>query len=152
MSGTVDYVKVVDLLVDTIKELNVPCADTEEPATGIDSREDDRRADAVSLLRSMLNELESGAGAAGANGAAAAAEHSAASQSNKRYVNKEGHKYDVWLPGTGWWVGHTFRVSKRCTTRGWHDSSDCGYGSTPKQTGYYYANLPYASASEDTYD
>ncbi len=31
MSGTVDYVKVVDLLVDTIKELNVPCADTEEP-------------------------------------------------------------------------------------------------------------------------
>jgi hypothetical protein len=31
MSGTVDYVKVVDLLVDTIKELNAPCADTEEP-------------------------------------------------------------------------------------------------------------------------
>jgi hypothetical protein len=31
MSGTVDYVKVVDLLVDTIKELNVPCANTEEP-------------------------------------------------------------------------------------------------------------------------
>ncbi len=78
LCGTVDYVKVVDLLVDTIKELNVPCADTEEP------REEGRRADAVSLLRSMLDELESGAGANAAAGshaaAAAAAEYSLGSK------------------------------------------------------------------------
>jgi hypothetical protein len=103
MSGTVDYVKVVDLLVDTIKELNVPCADTEEPIVPMpiapESREDDRRADAVSLLRSMLNELESGAGANDASAAAAAAEHSAASQ-------EAWLKYDQMYHTNPPWWGH----------------------------------------------
>ncbi len=75
-----EYAKVVDLLVDAIKELNVPCAEPPAPA--------ERHADAVDLLRSLLNKLEShGADAH----AAAAAEHSATSESNKPALAAEFH-------------------------------------------------------------
>ncbi len=132
MSGTVDYVKVVDLLVDTIKELNVPCADTEAAIvpmpTAPDSREDDRRADAVSLLRNLLNELEGGAGANGANGAAAAAaaaEHSAASQ--QLYKSGESHFYTYFVPGkkVNGRAGPRVPVSRPCANKDAHKPKDC---------------------------
>jgi hypothetical protein len=68
----VEYAKVVDLLVDAIKELNVPCAEPPAPATAAE-----RHADAVDLLRSLLNKLESH------DGNAHAAEHSATADNKK---------------------------------------------------------------------
>jgi hypothetical protein len=72
MSGTVNYPKVIDHLTDVIKELNVPCAEAPAPA---EPSAAERHADAVDLLRSLLNKLESHD--ADAHAAAAAAEHGA---------------------------------------------------------------------------
>ena len=75
MSGTVNYPKVIDHLTDVIKELNVPCAEPPAEPTAAE-----RHADAVDLLRSLLNKLESH----DADAHAAAAEHSATSESKKK--------------------------------------------------------------------
>jgi hypothetical protein len=75
MSGTVNYPKVIDHLTDVIKELNVPCAEPPAPATAAE-----RHADAVDLLRGLLNKLESHDADAHA---AAAAEHGATDQGFK---------------------------------------------------------------------
>ena len=85
MSGTVDYVKVVDRLTDVIKELNVGFAPCAEAAPAAPS-EEDRRADAVGLLKALLSELEQ-AGPAGA-----AAEHSASAEG---LLNESNRKW--WL-------------------------------------------------------
>ena len=82
MSSTVDYVKVVDRLVDAIKELNQPCGGG-EPAPPAEPSEAERRAGAVSVLREMLGALEGGAGAA--------AEHSAAQSSWRSRYNYGGY-------------------------------------------------------------
>ncbi len=79
MSGTVNYPKVIDQLTDVIKELNVGFAPCAEAAPAAPS-EETRRADAVGLLKALLNVLEQG-DAAGA-GAAAAAEHGATDDKN----------------------------------------------------------------------
>ncbi len=71
MSGTVNYPKVIDHLTDVIKELNVPCAEPPAPATAAE-----RHADAVDLLRGLLNKLESH----DADAHAADAEHGATDQ------------------------------------------------------------------------
>ncbi len=70
MSGTVNYVKVIDHLTDVIKELNVGFAPCGEAAPAAPS-EETRRADAVGLLKALLSTLEQGPAAA------AAAEHDA---------------------------------------------------------------------------
>ncbi len=131
MSGTVDYVKVVDLLVDTIKELNqpdlVPAADTKEPMVPMpiapESREDDRRADAVGLLKALLHGLEGGAGAA------AAAEHASAAQQwtfnlgdwfksyNFAPIFSEGHLLTKYSRGSPY--------QSICSAKGVHTSISC---------------------------
>ncbi len=73
MSGTVNYPKVIDHLTDVIKELNVPCA--EPPPAEATAAE--RHADAVDLLRGLLDELESH------DADARAAEHGATDHGNK---------------------------------------------------------------------
>ena len=70
MSGTVDYVKVVDHLTDVIKELNQPCV-AAAPAAPAERTAAERKQDAVAVLRALLHELE--------GGGAAAAGHSASS-------------------------------------------------------------------------
>ena len=63
MSGTVDYVKVVDHLTDVIKELNQPCVAA--PAATAERTAEERKQDAADVLRELLHELEGGgAGAA----------------------------------------------------------------------------------------
>ncbi len=69
---TVNYPKVIDHLTDVIKELNVgfaPCG-TAAPAA---PSEEQRRADAVGLLKALLGTLEQGpaAGAAAEHGGSA---------------------------------------------------------------------------------
>ena len=65
-SGTVDDVKVVDLLTDTIKELNRPCV--EAPAAPAERTEAERKRDAAEVLRALLHELEGGDAAGAAAG------------------------------------------------------------------------------------
>ena len=78
MSGNgVNYPKVVDLLADTIKELNQPCV---APAAPAERTEAERKQDAADVLRALLHALEQ----AGDAGAAAAAEHSSANATPKR--------------------------------------------------------------------
>jgi hypothetical protein len=74
MNPKVDYVRVVDALADTIKELNVPKGEQLrcERSGGATA---DRRADALIVVRAMLHELERGNGADAA--ADRAAEHTA---------------------------------------------------------------------------
>jgi hypothetical protein len=76
MSGTVNYRKVIEQLTDVIKEMNVGFA----PCGAAAPSEEQRRADAVGLLKALLGTLESGASDA------AAAEHSASAD--------QGYKYD----------------------------------------------------------
>jgi hypothetical protein len=86
MSGTVNYPKVIDQLTDVIKELNVGFAPCGAAAPAAPS-EEQRRADAVGLLKALLHVLEQG-GAAGAG--AAAAEHGASAQ-------KWGAAFGSWI-------------------------------------------------------
>jgi hypothetical protein len=81
MSGTVNYPKVIDHLTDVIKELNVPCAEPPAPATAAE-----RHADAVDLLRGLLNKLESH------DADAAAAEHSATADEKTARKPRNVHK------------------------------------------------------------
>jgi hypothetical protein len=74
MSG-VDYPKVVDLLTDTIKELNQPCV---APAVPAERTAEERKKDAADVLRALLHELEG-------SGAAAAAEHGASADKWRPY-------------------------------------------------------------------
>ncbi len=77
MNPNVDYVKVVDLLADTVKELNVPCGEEAVPVPAERGAEG-RRQDAADLLRSLLYELEQVDA-----GAAAEAEAANAAQTRK---------------------------------------------------------------------
>ena len=72
----VKYAKVVDLLVDAVKELNVPCGAVVEPVPAEPS-DAERRADTVDWMRGSLNNLESNLESHGADAADAAAEHGA---------------------------------------------------------------------------
>jgi hypothetical protein len=72
----VKYAKVVDLLVDAVKELNVPCGAVVEPAPAEPS-EAERRADTVDWMRGSMDNLESNLESDGADAADAAAEHGA---------------------------------------------------------------------------
>jgi hypothetical protein len=84
MSGKVNYANVIDRLVGAIKELNQPCGEQTVRAR----TEDERRRDAVRLLRALLRALEEGpakaarakatAGAKATSAAAAAASAAAA--------------------------------------------------------------------------
>ncbi len=97
MSGTVDYQLVICRLTDVIKELNVgfaPCADA-APS------EDERRADAVGVLKALLSTLEQGP-----TGAAAAAEHGASNASSfSQKTNATLNKYTTRYRRIGgvWW-------------------------------------------------
>ncbi len=102
MSGTVNYPKVVDHLTDVIKELNVPCAEPHAPATAAE-----RHADAVDLLRGLLNKLESH----DADAHAAAAEHSATADESKQKsgqplmedtYNTYGRRANAGSPRSSW--------------------------------------------------
>jgi hypothetical protein len=75
MSGTVNYPKVIEQLTDVIKELNVGFAPCGEAAPAAPS-EEQRRADAVGLLKALLHVLEQGPTGA----AAGSAEHGASDQ------------------------------------------------------------------------
>ena len=91
MSGTVDYVKVVDLLTDTIKELNQPCVEA-APAVPAERTAEERKQDAAAVLRELLHELEGG-GAAGA-----AAGRNASSQRYKNDYDRNNRNelgYDI---------------------------------------------------------
>ena len=80
MSG-VNYPKVVDLLADTIKEMNQPWVEAPAaPAVPAERTAEERKQDAADVLRELLRELEGG-GAAGA-----AAEHGASAETNRTFV------------------------------------------------------------------
>jgi hypothetical protein len=68
MSG-VDYPKVVDLLTDTIKELNQPCV-APGPAVPAERTAEERKRDAADVLRALLHEPEGGSAAEAAGAAA----------------------------------------------------------------------------------
>ena len=95
MSGNgVNYPKVIDLLADTIKELNQPCV---APAAPAERTAEERKRDAADVLRGLLHALEGGA-SAGAAAGAAAAEHGASS--DKWIFDNLEFKFlgDGWIP------------------------------------------------------
>ena len=81
---TVQYANVVDLLTDTIKELNQPCVEATPAAPVERSRTaEERKRDMADVLRGVLQKLEPGGAASdGAAAAAAAAEHGAGQMGN----------------------------------------------------------------------
>ena len=100
MSGNgVNYPKVVDLLADTIKELNQPCV-AETPAAPAERTAAERTQDAADVLRGLLHQLEGGDAAAAA-AAAAAAEHDATDDGLTGRVKTCVDLYG-WLRANGW--------------------------------------------------
>ena len=93
MSGTVDYVKVVDHLTDVIKELNQPCVEAPAaPAVPAERTAEERKQDAAIVLRELLHALEQ----AGDAGAAAAAENGASSEGRKDGYAQMSTDYTVY--------------------------------------------------------
>ena len=97
MSGGANYPKVIDLLADTIKELNRPCV-AAVPAAERSRSAAERKRDAADVLRVLLHQLDQGGAADG--GAAAAAEHSASADKTNWNWN--------WLSAFSWLSRLTF--------------------------------------------